>query len=91
MPTAATDLLEKSVDILKALFEQQTENISDALEQLKVKDSISNNIKMTIDTFRSQLEVALGDRIDISQIWAFGPRKCGSNILLNKIPSKYNK
>lgn len=91
MPTAATDLLEKSVDILKALFEQQTENISDALEQLKVKDSISNNIRMTIDTFRSQLEVALGDRIDISQIWAFGPRKCGSNILLNKIPSKHNK
>lgn len=92
LPTATTDLLEKSIDILRAISEQQTENISDALERLKVvEDSISKNIKIAINTFRSQLEDTLGDTIDVSQIWAFGPRKCGSNILLNKIPSKYIK
>lgn len=91
LPTAATDLLEKSVDILRVISEKQTENISDALERLKVEDSVSNNIQMAIDTFRSQLKDLLGDTVDISQIWAFGPRKCGSNILLNKIPSKYYK
>jgi len=89
LPTAATNLLEKSTDILRALSEQQTENIVDALERLRIEDSVSKNIRMAIDTFRSQLQEALGNSIDVSQIWAFGPRKCGPNILLNKIPSKY--
>lgn len=86
---AATDLLEKSTDILKILSEQQTENIADALERLKIEDNVSNNMRMVIDTFRSQLQEALGNNVDVSHIWAFGPRKCGPNILLNKIPSRY--
>lgn len=88
LPTAATNLLEKSTDILRALSEQQTENIADALERLKIEDSVSKNTRIAIDTFRSQLQDALGDSMDVSQIWAFGPRKCGPNILLNKTPSK---
>lgn len=87
LPTAVTDLLEKSTDILKAISEQQTENIVDALERLKMEDNVSKNIKIAIDSFRSQLQEAFGNNIDVSQIWAFGPRKCGPNILLNKIPS----
>jgi len=82
-----TNLLEKSTDILRALSEQKTENISEALEHLKIDDSVSKNITIAIDTFRSQLQEAFGNSIDVSQIWAFGPRKCGPNILLNKIPS----
>lgn len=89
LPIAVTNLLEKSTDILKALSEQKTENISDALEHLTIEDSVSKNIRITIDTFRSQLQEALGNSMDVSQIWAFGPRKCGPNILLNKIPSKF--
>lgn len=89
LPTATTDLLEKSIDILKALSEQQTENIADALERLKIEDNVSLNTRLAIDTFRSQLQETLGTSIDVSQIWAFGPRKCGPNILLNKIPSNY--
>lgn len=87
LPMAATNLLEKSIDILRALSEQQTDNVADALERLKLEDSVSKNIQMAIDTFQSQLQEALGTSIDVSQIWAFGPRKCGPNILLNKIPS----
>jgi len=83
-----TNLLEKSTDILRTLSEQNTENISEALERLKIDDSVSKNITIAIDTFRSQLQEAFGNSIDVSQIWAFGPRKCGPNILLNKIPSK---
>lgn len=89
LPTAATDLLEKSTDILRALSEQQNESIVDALERLKMEDSVSNNIKVAIETFRSKLQETLGENIDVSQIWAFGPRKCGPNILLNRIPSKF--
>lgn len=84
---AATNLLEKSTDILRALSEQQTDNVADALERLKLEDSVSKNTQMAIETFQSQLQEALGTSIDVSQIWAFGPRKCGPNILLNKIPS----
>ncbi|XP_026813344.1 elongation factor-like GTPase 1 isoform X3 [Rhopalosiphum maidis] len=87
LPIAATNLLEKSTDILRALSEQKTENIADALDRLKIEDSASKNIKIAIDTFRLQLQEALGNSIDASQIWAFGPRKCGPNILLNKIPN----
>lgn len=87
LPIAATDLLEKSTDILKVLSDQQNENIVDALERLKMEDSVSNNIKVAIETFRSKLQETLGENIDVSQIWAFGPRKCGPNILLNRIPS----
>ncbi|KAL5234306.1 hypothetical protein ACI65C_001716 [Semiaphis heraclei] len=87
LPIAVTNLLEKSTDILRALSEQKTENISDALERLKIDDSVSKNITIAIDTFRSQLQEAFGNSIDVSQIWAFGPRKCGPNILLNKIPN----
>lgn len=90
LPMTATDLLEKSTDILRALSEQQTDSIADTLERLKLEDSVSKNIQATIDTFRSQLQEALGDGIDVTQIWAFGPRKCGPNILLNKIPSMLN-
>lgn len=85
---AATDLLEKSTEILRTLSEQQNENITDALEKMKIEDNVSNNMKLAIETFRTQLQEVLGDSIDVSQIWAFGPRKCGPNILLNKIPSK---
>lgn len=74
---------------MKVLSEQQIENIVDALERLKIEDNVSKNIRMAIDIFRSQLQEALGNTVDVSQIWAFGPRKCGPNILLNKIPSKY--
>jgi len=88
LPIAVTNLLEKSTDILRALSEQKIENISDALEHLTIEDSVSKNITIAIDTFRSQLQEAFGNSIDVSQIWAFGPRKCGPNILLNKIPSK---
>lgn len=86
---AATNLLEKSTDVLRALAEQQTDNVVDALEQLKLEDSVSKNIQMAIETFQSQLQEALGTSFDVSQIWAFGPRKCGPNILLNKIPSTF--
>jgi len=89
LPIAVMDLLEKSTDVLKVLSEQQFENITEALERLQIDDNISKNIKIALDTFRSQLQEALGNEIDASQIWAFGPRKCGPNILLNKIPSKY--
>lgn len=51
-------------------------------------DTVSKNTRIAIDAFKSQLQVALGD-VDVSKIWAFGPRKCGPNILLNKVPSKY--
>lgn len=88
LPTAATDLLEKSTDILRAISEQQSENVADILERLQIDDSISKNMRIAIDTFRSQLQEALGNGVNASQIWAFGPRKCGPNILLNKIPSK---
>lgn len=88
LPIAVTNLLEKSTDILRALSEQKTENISEALECLTIEDSVSKN-RIAIDTFQSKLQEALGNNMDVSQIWAFGPRKCGPNILLNKIPSKY--
>jgi len=87
LPIAVTNLLEKSTDILRALSEQKTENISEALECLTIEDSISK-YRIAIDTFRSQLQEAFGNNMDVSQIWAFGPRKCGPNILLNKISSK---
>jgi hypothetical protein len=73
--TATTVHLEKFTDILKTLSEQQTENVADALERLKIEDNVSTNTKIAIGLFRSQLQETLGSNINISQILAIGSKK----------------
>ncbi|XP_050532477.1 elongation factor-like GTPase 1 isoform X2 [Daktulosphaira vitifoliae] len=90
LPLKVTEFLEKNADIIKELTERPAENICDALECLTIKESTSKSINSAFDIFRLQLKEALGNNYDISQVWAFGPKKCGPNILLNKIP-KYEK
>ncbi|XP_050429115.1 elongation factor-like GTPase 1 isoform X2 [Adelges cooleyi] len=87
LPSDVVDILERNADILKAITEQQAENISCALECMTIQETAFKNVKLAIETLRLQLQGALGDKLDVSQIWAFGPRKCGPNILLNKIPN----
>lgn len=79
LPKHVTDLLEANFDLLKSLV--SVANVSDKIEA-RFKD------------FRGQLQKAFDETDDLpdvfnranllDDIWSFGPRKCGTNILLNR-------
>ena len=77
LPSAATKLLEENADLFRAL-EKET------------ADSMASATAESSEAVRRQLESALkddpflGEMVD--QVWSFGPKKCGPNILINNIP-----
>lgn len=86
LPEEVTKLLEDSTDILKML-----DNVN------KIADVVSLNISIQegIKDLKLKLEKSFNDsgkfwRGAINQIWAFGPRRVGPNLLLNRVP-KYNR
>ncbi|XP_069671578.1 elongation factor-like GTPase 1 [Periplaneta americana] len=101
LPTEVTNLLESHADLLKALDKhlhsktgQQTE------EQNGEKCTSSSTVVLTertlkaIETLKEKLKdafIAAGDEWKGAEnhIWSVGPRRCGPNILLNKVPG-YN-
>ncbi|CAG0889912.1 unnamed protein product, partial [Darwinula stevensoni] len=84
LPVQVTLLLEQNGEILKALDHQWTKNRNEDFE-------LSQVTMDRLAELQSQLETAFQeagpDWIDaVSKIWSFGPRRCGPNILLNRVP-----
>lgn len=66
-------ILEKNVDLFRALDQESNESLSETI--LQVKNEV-----------RAQLETALRDIVndlDVDRIWCLGPKRCGPNLLLN--------
>ncbi|CAG2229699.1 RIA1 [Mytilus edulis] len=82
LPEDITKLLEDSIDLLKVL---------DHLNKTSDIVSLNLTIQEGIRDFKSKLSKIFDEsgkfwRGAIDQIWAFGPRRVGPNLLLNRIP-----
>lgn len=78
LPEEAVDLLDRSNAILKALAKSQeakeiSHYLQESLEDLKAKLG-----KIFAESETEELDVSTVDKI-----WSFGPKKCGTNVLLN--------
>ncbi|EAT47893.1 AAEL001019-PA [Aedes aegypti] len=78
LPEEAVELLERSNPILKALAKSQeakeiSHYLKESLEDLKAKLS-----KLFVESETEELNASTVDKI-----WSFGPKKCGTNVLLN--------
>lgn len=78
LPKEISDLLDKNVELLKSA--SQIADLSD-----RMKNRLTDLRESLIKEFQATDENAeIYNRNDlIDCIWAFGPKKCGSNILLN--------
>lgn len=78
LPKTVTDLLETNNELLKSAT--QVSNLSDRVQvRLKeLRDALSSAFKESSEA----PEIYQMDDI-VDRIWAFGPKKCGTNILLN--------
>ncbi|KFM68647.1 Elongation factor Tu GTP-binding domain-containing protein 1, partial [Stegodyphus mimosarum] len=87
LPSEITQLLEKNADLLKVIDQSYSSLHCD-----------NNDTCLNSETFKAiaEFKAKLNDlfvksgnewRNAVDQIWSFGPRRCGPNILLNRIPS----
>ncbi|KAG8575512.1 hypothetical protein GDO81_009586 [Engystomops pustulosus] len=83
LPEEVTQLLEKNTDLIRTL-EQINLAFSEGGNAMQVKETTIERIQ----EFKSQLEQHLQGRRwrgVVDQIWSFGPRRYGPNILVNCI------
>lgn len=83
LPDEITKLLEESADLLKML--DKVDKTADIL-------SLNTAIKEGLKDLKLKMEKTFNEsgkfwRNAVNQIWAFGPRRVGPNILLNRVPN----
>ncbi|XP_050823759.1 elongation factor-like GTPase 1 isoform X2 [Gopherus flavomarginatus] len=82
LPEEVTQLLEENSDLIRTM-----EQFNSSLNEDKKMHEINQKILDRIQEFKQKLEKNLQGRKwrnAVDQIWSFGPRKCGPNILLSK-------
>lgn len=82
LPEEVTQLLEKNSDLIRTI-----EQVNLALNEGS-NANVNDTTISRIQEFKGQLEQHLQGRRwrnAVNQIWSFGPRHCGPNILLNHI------
>uniref|UniRef100_A0A8C8SXS6 Elongation factor-like GTPase 1 n=1 Tax=Pelusios castaneus TaxID=367368 RepID=A0A8C8SXS6_9SAUR len=82
LPEEVTRLLEENSDLIRTM-----EQFNSSLSEDKKMHEINQKTLGRIQEFKQKLEQNLQGRKwrnAVDQIWSFGPRKCGPNILLNK-------
>ncbi|XP_075064001.1 elongation factor-like GTPase 1 [Mixophyes fleayi] len=83
LPEEVTQLLEKNTDLIRTM-----EQINLALNEGSSAINVSEATISQLHEFKSNLEQHLQGRRwrnAVDQIWSFGPRRYGPNILLNRI------
>lgn len=104
LPENVTKLLDKHADLIKWMdqyFSKMskekerspvTENFPDLSELSIQQSTVSDKRQKAIESFKNDLMTAFkeaGWKMSLEQIWSFGPRKCGPNILLNETDYKH--
>lgn len=84
LPKTVADLLETNYDLLKSAT-----HVADLSDLIKIRlEEFRESLMATFKTSDDQHE--LFKRSDISErIWAFGPKKCGTNLLINLTDFKH--
>jgi ribosome assembly protein 1 len=88
LPKSVTDILEEAVGLLTILKDNES------LIKAEKLDFLSEVVQKDLANIRTQLANAFKkdgwDPGTVENIWSFGPKKCGPNLLINKIP-RYSK
>uniref|UniRef100_A0A8C5ZYI9 Elongation factor-like 1 n=1 Tax=Marmota marmota marmota TaxID=9994 RepID=A0A8C5ZYI9_MARMA len=82
LPEEVTQILEENSDLIRSM-----ELLTSSLNEGKNTQMIHQKTQEKIWEFKGKLEQHLTGRKwrnTVDQIWSFGPRKCGPNILVNK-------
>ncbi|XP_031524286.1 elongation factor-like GTPase 1 isoform X2 [Papio anubis] len=82
LPEEVTQILEENSDLIRSM-----EQLTSSLNEGENTQVIHQKIQEKIWEFKGKLEQHLTGRRwrnIVDQIWSFGPRKCGPNILVNK-------
>ncbi|XP_064123267.1 elongation factor-like GTPase 1 isoform X1 [Loxodonta africana] len=82
LPEEVTQILEENSDLIRSI-----EQLTSSLNEGRNTQMIHQKIQEKIWEFKGKLEQHLTGRKwrnVVDQIWSFGPRKCGPNILVNK-------
>lgn len=82
LPEEVTQILEENSDLIRSL-EQLTSSVNEGRDAQMIHQKTQEKIR----EFKGKLERYLTGRKwrnTVDQIWSFGPRKCGPNILVNK-------
>lgn len=82
LPEEVTQILEENSDLIRSM-----EQLTSSLNEGKNTQMIHQKTQEKIWEFKRKLEQHLTGRKwrnTVDQIWSFGPRKCGPNILVNK-------
>ncbi|XP_073738281.1 elongation factor-like GTPase 1 isoform X3 [Callorhinus ursinus] len=82
LPEEVTQILEENSDLIRSM-----EQLTSSLNEGRHTQMIHQKTQEKIYEFKGKLEQYLTGRKwrnTVDQIWSFGPRKCGPNILVNK-------
>uniref|UniRef100_A0A2K6SA64 Elongation factor-like GTPase 1 n=1 Tax=Saimiri boliviensis boliviensis TaxID=39432 RepID=A0A2K6SA64_SAIBB len=82
LPEEVTQILEENSDLIRSM-----EQLASSLNEGENTQTIHRKTQEKILEFKGKLEQHLTGRRwrnIVDQIWSFGPRKCGPNILVNK-------
>lgn len=82
LPEEVTRILEENSDLIRSM-----EQLASSLNEGKNAQMIHQRTQEKIGEFKGKLEQHLTGRKwrnTVDQIWSFGPKKCGPNILVNK-------
>jgi ribosome assembly protein 1 len=82
LPEAVTQILEENSDLIRSM-----EQLTSSLNEGKNTQVIHQKTQDKIWEFKGKLEQHLTGRKwrnTVDQIWSFGPRKCGPNILVSQ-------
>nr|XP_055133417.1 elongation factor-like GTPase 1 isoform X5 [Symphalangus syndactylus] len=82
LPEEVTQILEENSDLIRSM-----EQLTSSLNEGENTQMIHQKTQEKIWEFKGKLEQHLTGRRwrnIVDQIWSFGPRKCGPNILVNK-------
>lgn len=96
LPEEVTRILEENGDLIKAFYQhygKSEKEVENAGEQ-ESTGSMSEKKEKALEAFKRELSNAFkgsGQDDVLDKIWSFGPRNCGSNILLNETDFKQRK
>lgn len=100
LPEKVSKILEKNSDLIKTLYQHYGRMASEKEDEMEKSDEtesfgfMSEKKERELESFKSELAIGFreaGQEGVLEKIWAFGPRNCGPNILLNESDYKHNK
>ena len=91
LPPQVTDILENNQFLIKTLDQYVSAQIAEKTKsRSNQRSELKDAVKEEIKEFREKLDKAFSDagkkwRGFVDNIWAFGPRRVGPNLLINKV------